>query len=148
MARWSPEKNAEIWTQLICLQSHHSNNASSCFRSKKKLVKEKTIKIEKTRQHNSSAVDFPSTMYFIYVQLGDNNQVVSYAEEIWWNFAHPLLIDAMKTRLKIVTTTFLLNYCADSNKLCPIKCSALKMDEKFHKKIFFEILSSLPPLRH
>ena len=31
-------------------------------KSKKKLVKEKTIKIEKTRQHNSSAVDFPSTM--------------------------------------------------------------------------------------
>ena len=38
------EKNAEIWTQLICLQSHHSNNvqAAGAFEEqKKKLVKEK-----------------------------------------------------------------------------------------------------------
>ena len=53
--------------------------AACAFEAKKKLVKEKTIKIEKTRQHNRQQQQLD-----LYVHLGDNNQVVvSYAEEIW-----------------------------------------------------------------
>ena len=90
------EKNAEIWTQLICLQSHHSNNvqAAGAFEEQKKTrERKKPLKLKKPDSITaSSSVD-------LYVHLCDNNQVVvSYAEEIWWNFAHPLLIDALKNK--------------------------------------------------
>ena len=44
------EKNAEIWTQLICLQSHHSNNvqAAGAFEEKKKTrERKKPLKLKK-----------------------------------------------------------------------------------------------------
>ena len=69
--------------------------AAACVLSKQKKNswKKKPLKLKKPDSITaSSSID-------LYVHLCDNNQVVvSYAEEIWWNFAHPLLIDAMKNK--------------------------------------------------
>ena len=54
-----------------------------CFRSKKKTrERKKPLKLKKPDSITAQQLTFP-LLNSIYVQLGDNNQVVSYAEEIW-----------------------------------------------------------------